>query len=80
MPQFGPRVGPFTLRFGLARTNFAACRKTDDPALEHALADKATLCGIPERQVTVYRHLFVARRSGKCSDCRARAIDAPPPP
>lgn len=72
MAQHGHHPRPF----GLGRTNFAACRETADPALEHALADKATLCGIPRPQVTVYRHLFATRQSGTCSECQVRAIAA----
>lgn len=64
MPQFGHRLHSFRSGFGLAPTRFAACLETGGSTLEHALADEATLCGIPRRQVTVYRHLFVARRSG----------------
>lgn len=37
--------------------------------------ESETLCGIPRRQVTVYRHLFVAKRSGTCSDCRVKAVE-----
>ncbi|CAM5674768.1 hypothetical protein SHIRM173S_12257 [Streptomyces hirsutus] len=76
MPHLGHHLRSFRFTFGLASTCFTACRETGAPALEHALADEATLCGIPRRQVTVYRHLFVARRSGRCSDCRAQAVDA----
>jgi len=75
MPQLGRRLRSFKFTFGLAQTSFAACRETGAPTLEHALADKATLCGIPRGQVTVYRHLFVAKRSGTCSDCRVKAVD-----
>jgi hypothetical protein len=77
MPQLGHRLRSFKFTFGLAPTNFAACLETGGPALEHALAEMTTLCGIPRGQVTVYRHLFNARRSsGRCSDCRVRAVDA----
>lgn len=76
MPQLGHRLQSFRFKFGLVPTSFTACLETSGSALEHALADKATLCGIPRRQVTIYRHLFVARRSGRCSDCRARAVNA----
>ncbi|MEV8362592.1 hypothetical protein [Streptomyces niveus] len=72
MPQHGHHPRPS----GLARTSFTACRETADPALEHALADKATLCGIQRPQVTVYRHLFATRQSGTCSDCRVKAVAA----
>jgi hypothetical protein len=76
MPQLGHRLRSLRFTFGLAPTRFAACRETAVPALEHALAESETLCGIPGRQVTVYRHLFVAKRSGTCSDCRVKAVDA----
>lgn len=76
MPQLGHRFRSFRFAFGLAPTSFAACLETGGSVLEHALANEATLCGIPRRQVTVYRHLFVAKRSGRCSDCRVRAVDA----
>ncbi|WP_049658354.1 hypothetical protein [Kitasatospora sp. MY 5-36] len=84
MPQLGRRLRFLqSLRFtlGLAPTGFAASRETGDPALEHALAGPATLCGIPRRRVTVYRHPFVARkRRGSCPRCRAKAADAPSGP
>lgn len=76
MPQLGHRLRTLRFTLGLAPTGFAACRETGGPALEHALADGETLCGIPRRQVTVYRHLFVAKRAGTCSGCRAKAVDA----
>ncbi len=76
MPQLGHRLRSFKFTFGLAPTGFAACRETGAPALVHALADRATLCGIPRRQVTVYRRLFVAKRFRSCSDCRVKAVDA----
>jgi hypothetical protein len=76
MPQRGHRLWSFSFASGLAPTTFAACLETDGSVLEHALAGEATLCGIPRRQVTVYRHLFIAKRSGRCSDCRVRAVDA----
>jgi ferredoxin len=76
MPQLGRRLRSLRFTFGLAPTGFTACRETGDPVLEHALADRATLCGIPQRQVTAYRHLFVAKRSGRCSACRVKATDA----
>ncbi|MFJ9417693.1 hypothetical protein ACIRPT_26495 [Streptomyces sp. NPDC101227] len=61
--------------------SFTACRKTDSPALEHAMAAaNETLCGIPRDQVTVYRHLFFPRRRGACGECRERAVGAPTEP
>ncbi|QES23168.1 hypothetical protein DEJ46_31915 [Streptomyces venezuelae] len=76
MSQLGHRLRSVKFTFGLAPTGFTACRETVGPALEHALTDRATLCGIPQRQVTAYRHLFVAKRSGRCSACRVKAVDA----
>lgn len=76
MPQLGHRLRFFRFALGFAPTGFAACRETGVPALEHALVESATLCGIPRCQVTVYRHLFVAKRCGRCSDCRVKAVDA----
>ncbi|MEU6523001.1 hypothetical protein ABZ892_09155 [Streptomyces sp. NPDC046924] len=76
MPRPGHHLRSLRFTFGFAPTCFTACRETGDPALQHALADEATLCGIPRRRVTVYRCLFVAKRSGRCSDCRVRAVDA----
>ncbi|OBQ53800.1 hypothetical protein A4U61_06650 [Streptomyces sp. H-KF8] len=76
VPHQGHHLRSFGFTFGLAPTCFTACLETDAPTLEHALADDATLCGIPRRQVTAYRHLFVAKRSGRCSDCKVKAVDA----
>lgn len=76
MPPLRRHLRSFRFALGLAPTRFAACRETGDPALEHALAYEATLCGIPRRQVTVYRHLFVAKWSGTCSGCKVKAVDA----
>ncbi|CAM5294783.1 hypothetical protein SHIRM173S_02527 [Streptomyces hirsutus] len=76
MSQLGHRLRSFRFALGLVPTRFAACRGPDGPTLEHALADNATLCGIPQNQVMVYRHLFLARKSGTCSECRVKAVDA----
>ncbi|GAB7109789.1 hypothetical protein JCM4814A_81040 [Streptomyces phaeofaciens JCM 4814] len=77
MPQLRHRLRSLTYTLGLVQTRFSACRETSAPAPEHALADDATLCGIPQHQVTAYRHLFVARRrSGRCPDCRMKAVEA----
>lgn len=76
MQQLGHHLRSFRFTLGLAPTSFAACTETGGPALEHAISDRATLCGISQRQVTVYRRLFVAKRFGRCSDCRAKAVDA----
>ncbi|MCX2925255.1 hypothetical protein [Streptomyces sp. NEAU-W12] len=40
------------------------------------MADNAALCGIPQGQVTVCRHVSLARNSGTRSDRRAKAADA----
>lgn len=74
MPQLGHHLRSFRFAFGLAPTSFAACLETGGSALEHALADKTTLWGIPRHQVMAYRHLFVAKGSRRCSDCRVRAV------
>ncbi len=66
MPQLGHRLRSFRFTFGLAPTGFAACQETGTPALEHALADRATLCGIPWNRVTAHRYLFAPKRSGTC--------------
>lgn len=77
MPQLDRHLRSLRFTLGLAPTNFTACLETGAPALWHALtADKVTLCGISKRQVTVYRGLFIAKRSGTCSGCRAKAVDA----
>ncbi|MCX4825632.1 hypothetical protein OG883_38445 [Streptomyces sp. NBC_01142] len=60
--------------------SFAACQETDSPSVEHALAGSATLCGIRQDQVTVYRHPFFAERAEACSECRKAAADAPTEP
>ncbi|WP_141665893.1 hypothetical protein [Streptomyces prasinus] len=76
MLQLGHRLRFFRFALGFVPTRFAACGESDGPALEHALADDATLCGIPRHQVTVYRHLFLARKFGNCSECRVKAFEA----
>ncbi|MFI6650507.1 hypothetical protein ACIBI8_23200 [Streptomyces sp. NPDC050529] len=76
MPQIGRHLRSLRFALGLAQTNFTACLETGASALWHALtADKVTLCGIPQHQVTFYRHLLVAKGSGTCSGCRAKAVD-----
>ncbi len=74
MLQLGSLLRSFRFASGLSATRFAACRETGVLGPEHALAEGATLCGIPRRRVTVYRHLFVARRSGRCPGCRTEAV------
>jgi hypothetical protein len=42
--------------------------------VEHASSmDGGTLCGIPESQIDLYRHLFYADRPGACPACSAVA-------
>lgn len=63
MPHLGRHLRPLRFTLGLDQANFTACLETGVPALWHALtADKVTLCGIPQCQVTVYRKLFVAKK------------------
>jgi hypothetical protein len=50
------------------------------PDVEHAMAGNGTLCGIPEGQVTRYRHLFEPRRGRACPPCRRQADAAPTRP
>lgn len=77
MPQLGRYLRSLKFTLGLAPTNFTACLETGAPPLWHALpAGKVTLCGIPQRQVTVYRGVFIAKRSRRCPDCRVKAVDA----
>ncbi|GIG71538.1 hypothetical protein Pen01_78330 [Phytomonospora endophytica] len=40
---------------------------------EHAVADEATLCGLPEAAITLYRHLWSATAAASCADCVASA-------
>ncbi|MEV0301603.1 hypothetical protein [Streptomyces prasinus] len=76
MLQLGHRLRSFRFMLGLVPTHFAACRESDGPDPEHALAGDATLCGVPRHRVTVYRHLFLARKFGNCSECRVKAFEA----
>ncbi|WP_265560161.1 hypothetical protein [Streptomyces hygroscopicus] len=50
------------------------------PGVEHAMADAGTLCGIPEQQITRYRHLFHAEGRQACARCRRQADAAPAQP
>jgi hypothetical protein len=59
---------------------FGAVRLTDVPGVDHAAAESGTLCGIPEHQVTRYRHLFEPAAPQACPDCRRRAEAAPTKP
>lgn len=50
------------------------------PGVDHAMGESGTLCGIPEPQVTRYRHLFEPAGPQACPDCRQRAAAAPTKP
>jgi hypothetical protein len=41
---------------------------------EHGLRDGATLCGVPEAEVFVMRHIFRPAGSFACSDCASVAL------
>lgn len=56
---------------------FAAAEESASPQAEHALKPPATLCGIPEEQVIVYRHLFTPGGIRACPRCREQAAAAP---
>ncbi|GII04208.1 hypothetical protein [Planobispora takensis] len=57
---------------------FAAAEHRRSPEAEHALgADQATLCGIPEAQLDIHRHLFRTDDPRACPRCRQRAAAAP---
>jgi hypothetical protein len=59
---------------------FTAAEESDSPQVEHAFEPPATLCGIPEEQVTLYRHLFDASDISACPRCREQAAAAPTEP
>ena len=42
---------------------------------EHGLRDGATLCGVPEAEVFVMRHLFQPAGSLACSDCASVVLN-----
>ncbi len=44
------------------------------------MGESGTLCGIPENQITRFRHLFEPERRKACPDCRQRAKAAPTRP
>ncbi|MEV0380258.1 hypothetical protein [Nonomuraea sp. NPDC050643] len=60
-------------RFGTAQVKGVS-------GIAHAAVDGGTLCGIPEQQITRYRHLFDPRARRACRDCRRRADAAPTRP
>ena len=59
---------------------FAAAEESDPPQAEHAFQPPATLCGIPEARVVLYRHLFKPASPRACPRCREEAAAAPPLP
>lgn len=59
---------------------FAAAENRDSPQTEHAFRSPGTLCGIPEEQVIVYRHLFRANNIRACPSCREQAATVPAVP
>jgi hypothetical protein len=56
---------------------FAAAEESGSSQAEHAFQSPATLCGIPDAQVVVYRYLFSLGRVHACPRCRERASAAP---
>ncbi|MEV6833901.1 hypothetical protein AB0N17_05160 [Streptomyces sp. NPDC051133] len=68
--------------FATARepARFGAGEHDGVPGVEHAMADGGTLCGIPEDQVTRYRHLFASQDPEACPQCRRQAAAAPTEP
>jgi hypothetical protein len=59
---------------------FAAAEEIASPQAEHAYQPSGTLCGIPEEQIVVYRHLFRPNYSNACPRCRVLAEAAPTVP
>jgi hypothetical protein len=59
---------------------FAAAKENGPSQTEHAFRSAATLCGLPEEQVAVYRHLFRPDGSRACPRCREFAAAAPTVP
>lgn len=59
---------------------FASAEESASPQMEHAFEPPATLCGIPEEQVIVYRHLFSPGGIRACPRCREQAAAAPTVP
>ena len=58
---------------------FSAAHRPGEDSLEHAAGHLTTLCGIPMREVAVYRHLFRGSKTA-CSSCRDEAAKAPTQP
>lgn len=59
---------------------FAAALQSGTSGPEHACGGGASLCGIPEEQIVIYRHLFQAGSPRACRQCRDRAAAAPAAP
>ncbi|MER6076570.1 hypothetical protein ABT187_49555 [Streptomyces sp. NPDC001817] len=68
--------------FATAReaARFGAGRLGGVTGVEHAMAGSGTLCGVPEREVTRYRHLFDPAGPQACPRCREKAEAAPTQP
>ncbi|GGO18493.1 hypothetical protein [Micromonospora parathelypteridis] len=50
------------------------------PGVQHAWGGEQTLCGLPEEQIELYRHLFNHGDDSACPTCRQRAAVAPTQP
>lgn len=59
---------------------FAAAEESESPQAEHAFEPPATLCGVPEERVTIYRHLFNPDGIRACPHCREQAAAVPAVP
>lgn len=59
---------------------FPAAENRGSPQAEHAFRSPATLCGIPEQQVNLYRHLFRPGNIRACPRCCEQAAAAPATP
>ncbi|MFC7219300.1 hypothetical protein ACFQLX_14140 [Streptomyces polyrhachis] len=68
--------------FATARESarFGACEVNGAPGVEHAAAERGTLCGISARHTTGYRHLFVPDALRSCRRCRQEVETAPTQP
>lgn len=71
-------TGPSQLRG--SPPDSAQARATGFPGSSTRWLGNGTLCGIPEDQVTRYRHLFEPRRRRACPPCRQQADAAPTQP
>ncbi len=73
LEQLGPDVWPANLHKALdaVEPSIPAASRPDTPDNEHAQpgSDALTLCGIPGRDVVLYRHHFAAA-DGDCARCR----------